>query len=96
MSNEKKLTIRNDAHDFLVFTQENGGDGIDVLAADENVWLTQKLMCQLYHSSKSNISEHLTAIFENAELDPVQLFGISEQLHPKGKNARRSITIYKQ
>ena len=69
MSEEKKLTIRNDANDFLVFTQENGGDGIDVLATDGSVWLTQKMICQLYDSSKSNISEHLKAIFEGGELD---------------------------
>jgi hypothetical protein len=45
-----------------VFTQESGSDGIDVIAAGENVWLTQKLMCQLYLSSKNYISEHLTAV----------------------------------
>ncbi len=69
MDNQRKLTIRNDANDFLVFVKENGGDGIDVLVADENVWLTQKLICQLYESSKGNISEHLTNIFKSGELD---------------------------
>ena len=67
--NDKKLTIRNDANDFLVFVKENGGDGVDVLVADENVWLTQKLMCQLYESSKSNVPEYLSNIFSDGELD---------------------------
>jgi hypothetical protein len=49
--------------------KENGGDGVDVLVADENVWLTQKSLCSLYEVTKSTISEHLTTIFANGELD---------------------------
>jgi hypothetical protein len=67
--NGKKLQIRNSANDFLVFSKENGGDGVDVLVADENVWLTQKSICYLYDAAKSTVSEHLTAIFKNGELD---------------------------
>ena len=66
---EKQIQIRNNINDFLVFTQENGGDGVNVLVADENVWLTQKSICSLYEASKSNVSEHLTAIFASGELD---------------------------
>jgi len=63
------IQIRNSMNDFLVFSKENGGDGVDVLVADENVWLTQKSMCSLYEVSKSNTSEHLSSIFENGELN---------------------------
>ena len=65
----KKLQIRNNTNDFLVFSKENGGNGVDVLVSDENVWLTQKSMCILYEAAKSTISEHLSAIFNNGELD---------------------------
>jgi len=66
---KKQITIRNSTHDFLVFYRENGGDGVDVLVTEENVWLTQKLLCQLYDVTKSTISEHLKTIFESGELD---------------------------
>ncbi|MDR3013268.1 MAG: virulence RhuM family protein [Chitinispirillales bacterium] len=66
---EEKLQIRNSTNDFLIFSKENGGDGVDVLVADETVWLTQKSMCLLYDAAKSTVSEHLTAIFKNGELD---------------------------
>ena len=66
---EKQIQIRNSTNDFLIFTQENGGDGVDVLVADENVWLTQKSICSLYEASKSNVSEHLTKILDSGELD---------------------------
>jgi len=39
-----------------------------VRVADENVWLTQKLIAKLFNVVKSNISEHLKSIFENGEL----------------------------
>jgi hypothetical protein len=67
--NDNKIQIRNAANDFLVFSKENGGDGVDVLVADENVWLTQKSICSLYETSKSTVSEHLTNIFASKELD---------------------------
>ena len=67
--NDDIIQIRNSTNDFLIFTKENGGDGVDVLVADENVWITQKSMCALYEVSKSTISEHLSAIFASGELD---------------------------
>lgn len=64
-----KIQIRNSTNDFLIFTKENGGDGVNVLVAEETVWLTQKSICALYDAAKSTVSEHLTAIFASGELD---------------------------
>jgi hypothetical protein len=36
---------------------------------DETVWLTQSQLCELYQTSKSNVSEHIKHIFEEGELD---------------------------
>jgi hypothetical protein len=63
------LELRNSTNDFLVFTKENGGDGVNVLVADETVWLTQRSLCSLYDVSKSTVSEHLKAIFASGELE---------------------------
>lgn len=65
-----KINIRNAAADFLVFTKENGGDGIEVRvdAENETIWPTQKLMADLFETSKQNISLHLKNIFESGEL----------------------------
>jgi hypothetical protein len=66
---DNKIQIRNATNDFLIFSKENGGDGVNVLVADENVWLTQGSICSLYDTSKSTVSEHLTNIFVSGELD---------------------------
>ncbi len=82
---EKQIQIRNSTNDFLVFAQENGGDGVDVLVADENVWLTQKSICSLYEASKSNVSEHLTTIFSSGELDENSTVRKFRTVAPNGK-----------
>ncbi len=54
---------------------------INVVYEDETFWLTQQMMSDLFECSKSNISEHLTHIFEEAELEKdavMRKFGISE------------------
>jgi hypothetical protein len=69
LKDQNNIQIRNNINDFLIFSKENGGDGIDVLVADETVWLTQKSLCLLYDTAKSTVSEHFKTIFGNCELD---------------------------
>ena len=40
---------------------------------DDTVWLTQAQLCELYQTSKSNISEHIKHIFEEGELDEISV-----------------------
>jgi len=80
------IQIRNATNDFLVFSKENGGDGVDVLVADENVWLTQKSICSLYDTSKSTVSEHLSNIFASGELDEHTTVRNFRTVAPNGKN----------
>ena len=42
---------------------------LDVVYNEENMWLTQQQLCDLYQTSKSNVSEHIKHIFEDGELD---------------------------
>lgn len=68
MSKEKKL-IRNSTAEFLIFTSQAGEDNIEVRVADENVWLTQKLIAKLFDIHIATINEHLKNIFNSKELD---------------------------
>lgn len=55
--------------EILIYQSENGNTKIDVKIIDETVWLTQAQLCELYQTSKSNVSEHIKHIFEEGELD---------------------------
>ncbi len=65
---DKKLQIRNSTVEFLIFTSQNGEDSIEVKAADETVWLTQKLIAELFDKGRSTITEHIKNIFDEEEL----------------------------
>lgn len=53
---------------IIIYQSEDGNTKIDVRLENENVWLTQAQLVELYQSSKSNISEHIKHIFEEGEL----------------------------
>lgn len=53
---------------ILIYTDNDGLTRIDVVLEDETLWLTQAQMCELYQTSKSNVSEHIKHIFEDGEL----------------------------
>ena len=54
---------------ILIYTDSSGLTKIDVRMTDDTLWLTQAQMCELYQTSKSNVSEHIKHIFEEGELD---------------------------
>lgn len=67
--------------EILLYSDENGKEFVNVVFMDETFWMTQVGMAELFDSSKSNISEHLSHIFEEEELDKgscMRKFGISE------------------
>ena len=53
----------------IIYTANDGKTKIDVKLEEDTLWLTQAQMCELYQSSKSNISEHIKHIFEEGELN---------------------------
>jgi len=63
----KKL-IRNSTAEFLIFTGQAGEQSIEARYEDETVWLTQKLMAELFAVDVRTVSEHLKNIYESGEL----------------------------
>ena len=59
--NNKKITIRSSAAEYLTFISATGDDkqAIEMRYEDENIWLTQKMMAELYGVSVSAINQHL-------------------------------------
>ena len=55
---------------ILSYQNEKGDTKIDVYFEDDTIWMTQSAMCDLYQVAKSSISEHISHIFKEGELDP--------------------------
>ena len=55
--------------EIVIYQHSDEHISINVKLEDENVWLTQSSLVDLYQTSKSNVSEHIKHIFEEGELD---------------------------
>lgn len=61
-------TIRSSAAEYLTFIAASGEGGVEAVYADEDVWLSQKMMGELYDVETHTINYHLKKVFEDNEL----------------------------
>ena len=80
----------NQHGEIILYQTEDGLTKIDVRFEDETVWLTQAQLCDLYQTSKSNISEHIKHIFAEGELEENQVVRKFRTTAADGKNYNMS------
>ena len=68
MGEKKEITIRNSTAEFLIFEKQSGADTVEVRYEDDTLWLTQKMMADLFDVSIPTINEHLKNVFAEGEL----------------------------
>jgi hypothetical protein len=61
--------IRSSAAEYLTFVAATGEGGVEAAYADENIWLTQKMMGVLYDVETHTINYHLKKVFSDSELE---------------------------
>ncbi len=86
MYKNKKTQIRNSTTEFLIFTKQAGQDSIEVRIENETVWLTQKLIAELFDVNVRTVSEHLQNIFKSDELDKKSVIRKFRTTASDGKN----------
>ena len=59
----------NEISNFVLYTTPTGDVHLDILLQDENLWLTQKGIAELFGTSPQNITIHLKNIYESGELE---------------------------
>ena len=72
MPNKKdEITIRSSAAEYLTYMAAVGDnpDCIEMRYEDENIWLTQKIMAQLYDVDVRTISDHIKKVYSDSELE---------------------------
>ena len=65
----KVLAVKDKATDFLIYTTPEGNVKIEAFLHDENIWLTQKRMAELFGVTIPTVNEHLKNILSSGELD---------------------------
>ncbi len=65
---EKKIQIRNSTAEFLIFTNQSKTSTIEVQYEDETIWLSQKLMSELFDVEVNTINYHLKELYKSGEI----------------------------
>jgi len=65
---DKKIQIRNSTAEFLIFTNQSKTSTIEVRYEDETIWLSQKLMAELFDVEVNTINYHLKEIYKSGEI----------------------------
>ena len=76
----------NEQNNFIMYTTDDGQVDIEVRLEDENVWLTQNSMAELFDTTRNNITMHIKNIFEEGELQEIEVSKESLLTAKDGKN----------
>lgn len=70
MKKQPEITIRSAAAEYLTFVAATGDNpaSIEMRYQDENVWLTQRMMAELYGVDVRTVNEHIAKVFADKEL----------------------------
>ena len=71
---------------LILYKDDEGKVNVNVRFADEDVWLTQAQLVEIYQTSKSNVSEHISKIFSDGELEKDSVVRIFRTTAADGKN----------
>ncbi|OYX84652.1 MAG: cell filamentation protein Fic [Flavobacteriales bacterium 32-34-25] len=66
---DTKSLTRSSTAEYLTFIAATGEGGVEAIYADENIWLTQKMMGTLYNVETHTVNYHLKKIFLDSELE---------------------------
>lgn len=80
---------------ILIYTGQDGLTKIDVTLEEDTLWLTQAQMCELYHTSRTNVVEHIKHIYEEGELQEAATCRTFRQVRQEGSRmVNREIPYY--
>ncbi len=93
----KDITLRSRAAEYLTFIASEGEreDRVEIRYEEENIWLTQKAMAQLYDINIRTVNEHIKSIFNDRELTPEATIRKFRIVQNEGTRAvRREVNHY--
>lgn len=83
--NENMALTPYDTREILFYKTDNGDVKVEILLCQENLWLTQAKMAELFEVQKATISKHLKNIFASGELMEDSVVSVLETTAADGK-----------
>jgi len=88
-------SLNNSFTEFLLYTVPSGKVKVEIFLRDENIWLNQEKISQLFGVDRSVITEHLSNIFESGELNKESTCAKFAQVRNEGgRSVNREIEFY--
>jgi hypothetical protein len=78
--------------DFLFYNSNNGKVKVQIILGDDTVWATQKTISDLFGTSRENITQHFSNIFESNELQEISV--CKEILHTANDGKKYKTKFY--
>lgn len=91
----RKIISNNSFTEFLLYTTPNGKVKVEIFLRNENIWLTQAKIAELFGTERSVVTKHLQNIFQEGELDKNLTCAKIAQVQNEGqRQVSRDIEFY--
>ena len=96
MKKKNPSNIQNNGFtEFLLYTAPNGKVKVEIFLKDENIWLTQARIAELFGVERSVITKHIRNIFHEGELHKSSTSAIFAQVQKEGqREVTRDVEFY--
>ena len=82
-------------YEILIYNLPDGSSNVEVLLNEEDIWMTQTALSQLFQTSTQNITMHIKNIYEEGELEESRTCKLDLQVQTEGnRTVKRNIKIY--
>jgi hypothetical protein len=97
-NDSKSITVKDQITEFLLYTAPSGEVKVEVFLHNENLWLTQDRIAELFGVQRPAITKHLINIFAEGELEEIKVSSILEHTTKhgaiKGKTQVQQVRFY--
>ncbi len=95
MKKNKQIIVQNSFAEFMLYTTPNGKVKVEIYLRDENIWLTQAKISELFGVERSVVTKHLQNIFQEGELDKDSTCAKIAQVQKEGqRQVTRNVEFY--
>ena len=95
MRKKNQIVPNNSFTEFLIYTTPNSKVKVEIFLRDENIWLTQAKIAELFGVERSVVTKHLLNIFAEKELNKESTCAIFAQVQKEGeREVTRNIEFY--
>ena len=95
MKKEKQIVKRNEFTEFLLYTTPNGKVKVEIFLHNENIWLSQAKIAELFGVERSVVTKHLQNIYREGELDKGSTCAKNAQVQFEGqRKVTRDVELY--